>query len=619
MTADIYERRNYILTSVLAVLLFVSPLLYVGLLRDPSDLPRYAALAFIICVLGIVYVAYWFKGAERVSYTPVLVFAFIYLVLAGVSGQWAVEPSTNIVYAIRLLCYVGLFFIALQISSERGIRILITVSLYSAALTALIGLLQNHGLNFLELRGYVHKIGGTFIFKNHMALYLDLIIPAGFAILLASKNKFQKYAIAVSLSLCLLYILNSHTRGSYLALIVAGMLALLCYAGFPAVRTNIKQRFAENKWILVAIILAVVAAAQLPGKGDKYERRGTYAGDSLDTSSRDRLTAYANALSLIGEKPLLGSGYGTFWKAFRPFTNHPDVIRRSDENIVLYRLHNDLLQIIVELGLAGGVLALLIIALTYKYGVNILRKEQDAGGQLLLFGILLSLSASLAHSMVDFPLLKPSSAEQFWVYLGLVSGLYASKQSSAVTVEKTWIKFSSAVFVALLTLSLAVYYRAYITGSYYARQAEVSLKNKNCHDAMNFIDKSENAFRHDFFVHKLRVTIHLTCNTNMTSLYEVLNEELRWDNTDTAALLKRGYILLASNYFDRAEKDFQQVMYLIPHRPSGYVGEAYVLVARGDTKEAEKLLGLLQKRFPDDPGVKRVSEQLDASRQGKTQ
>jgi len=619
MTAEIYERRNYVLTSVLAVLLFVSPLLYVGVLRDPSDLPRYAALAFIICALGIVYVVFWFKGAEKVSYTPVMLFAFIYLVFAGVSGQWAVEPSTNLVYTIRLLCYVGLFFIALQISSGRAIRILITVSLYSAALTALIGLLQNHNLNIFGLRGYAHGIGGTFTFKNHMALYLDLIIPAGFTLLLVSKNKLQKYVVAVSLSLCLLYILNSHTRGSYLALIVAMVVALISYAGFPALRVGLKPRLAENKWIIATIILVVAAITQLPGKGDKYEHRGTYTGDKIDTSSRDRLTAYRNALSLISEKPLLGSGYGTFWKAFRPYTNHPDVIQRSDENIVFYRAHNDLLQIIVELGLVGGVLTLLIIVLTYKYGVNLLRKEEDTGEQLLLFGILLSLAASLAHSMVDFPLQKPSSAELIWVYLGLISGLYAGKKFSMITIGQAWVKYTSMVFVTLLTVLLAAYYRSYILGSYYARHAEVSIMNKNCRDAIKYIDKSEETFRHDFFVHKSRVNIHLACNANMTALYEVLSEELRWDNTDIAALLKRGYILLASNFFDRAEREFKQVMNLIPHRASGYVGEAYVLIAKGDYKEAEKLLNLMQKRFPDDPDVRRAVEKLHSNQQSKSQ
>lgn len=617
MEKIIYEKRDRLLTAILACLLFVSPLLYVGVLRDPSDLPRYAALAFFVCLSYIVYVAYFFKGAVKISYTFVVLLALLYLLLAGFSGGWAVSPSTNLIYTIRLLCYVALFFIAVQIGSQRSIRIFLIASLLSAGITALIGLLQNHGYNIFGLRA--HAMGGTFTFKNHMALYLDLVIPAGFTLLLLSKNRIQEYVFAACLSLCLLYIFNAHTRGSYLALGVACIMCLAGYAAIPAIRKNLKLHFFEKKWTLAAIFLVVAVVAQLPGKADWYEHRKKFSGDTVDMATRERLTAYNNVLSLIKENPVLGTGYGTFWKAYRPFTNHPLVSPRSNENLVFYRMHNDLLQIIVELGLTGGILCLAIIILSYKYGLRVLAVSQEPGKQLLLFGVLLSLSASLTHSMVDFPLIKPSSAEQIWLYLGLISGLYASHRSNTASIGTAWIKISTAVFAALLTISMGLYYRAYIIGSYYARKAEISLKNKNCGDSINYIEKSQKEFGHDFFVHRVRTYIQIDCNRNMSGLYDVLSQELAWDNTNIPALLKRGYILLASNWFDRAERDFKRVMYLLPNRASGFVGEAYVLTARGDYQQADKLLKRLQSRFPDNPDVKHAVERLRAEQLKKHQ
>ncbi|MBI1423213.1 MAG: hypothetical protein GC149_07095 [Gammaproteobacteria bacterium] len=603
------------ITYGVVILLFLSPLMYVGILRDPSDLPRYILLASVVCFASCLYLYYLIKDNEILLFTPVLILALAYVVLAGLSGAWAVEPSTNLVYFVRLVSFVALFFIAIQLANYRNIMLFAYASVFGAGLSALIGILQNHGFNIFQLRG--SAMGGTFLYKNHAALYLDLIIPIGFTIVILSKNNVLKYLSALALSLCCIYILTSHTRGSYVALIVSAVLFFTIFFTFSDIRKNLIQSISKNKLPLLFLLTVVVSLSFLPGKADKFLQRPAYKGDKIDTSTRDRLTAYNNALYLMKKSPLLGSGYGTFWKAFRPYTNHPKIIQRSDEYLIFYRMHNDILQIVVELGVVGGLLFVSMISITYIFAYKMLRSDSTGIEKILVLGLILGLSASFVHSLVDFPLLKSSSAIQIWLYLGLINGLYAKKKGSFISIESGVAKVMGSVFGIMLTIAAILFYSTYAMSSYYAHLAETSYKNKDCNNTLNYINKAESLFYHDFFTHKLRVFFNISCNANMASLYDVLSQELSWDNTDIQALIKRGYILLDSNWIDKAGRDFRTVIYLLPHKASGYVGESYVLIASGKLEEAGKLLKKLELDYPENVYVKKAVQKLEQARQAR--
>ena len=608
-----FNMRDTILVVMITVLLFISPLLYVGVLRDPSNLPRYAFLAGIICASFIVFSYFSFRNrVVHVYYSSVTLFAIGYLVLAGISGLWAVEPSNHLVYFVQLTCLVFLFFFVTQIASIGSIKIFIFISLISAGITAFIGIIQNYGYNLFDLRS--SAMGGTFTYKNHTALYLDLIIPAGIVITLLSKIKILKWVSASALTICCIYVVTSHTRGSYLAMLSVLMALLILCIIFPNIRKNIGLVLNENNLILLIIVVIITLVSLIPGKADRFLDRPAYENDKIDTSTRDRLTAYSNALHLIKEKPLFGSGYGTFWKAFRPYTNHPKIILRSDENIVLFRLHNDILQIFVELGVIGGLLFISILFGALLLSIKMLRNKLDITEQLLIIGILLSLLGSFVHSLVDFPFLKPSSAIQIWLYLGLIVGLYAAKNKQYYVIQSTSIKALITVASAIITMAAVLFYHSFLFESYYAYIAEKNFKNKNCAETINYIDKAVNVFPHDFFTHKNRVLYHVSCNTNTASLYGVLNKELRWDDSNVLALMKRGHIYLDSHWLDEAERDFKRVSFLLPHRPTGYIGESLVLISRGNYEEAQALLDKLIKKFPKNEEVKNAIQKLQTEK-----
>ncbi len=600
--------RNKVLIILLAILLVLSPLIYIGLLQDPSNLPRYAFLAFISTISFLIFSLFLFKDYSQIYYSRVTYLVLGYLVFAGISSYWAVEPGNNLVYFVQLVSLVLMFLLVIQVANVSTTKLLVYASLFAAGLSALIGLFQNYGYNIFELRG--PAMGGTFGYKNHAALYYDLIIPVGVVITLVSRDKVLKWFSALALTVCLIYIISSHTRGSYVAMLAVLVLVTGVCIVLPEIRRSFFSAIKRSKLVVLTVFLLTVAGSFIPGSADSFLDRPAYAGDKLDTSTRDRLTAYSNSISLFKENPVLGTGYGTFWKAFRPYTNHPDIILRSDENIVLYRLHNDLLQIFLELGLIGGLLFITIIFSTYVIGYKLIKHLDKDSEKLLVVGMLLAVSGSLVHSLVDFPLLKPSSAIQFWIYLGLITGLYARFRDNTISIKKDYHKVVIASLSIILTISAFIYYRSFIIGNYFARIAETSFQDKNCHDALAYIDKSIEEFRHDFFAHKFRVQFHVHCNKDTRQLFSVLNEELRWDDTNPMALLTRGHIYLNSNYPDQAMQDFDKVMFLLPHRPSGYIGQALVLLASGQHDKAEAILNDLLAKHPENTGVKQAIEKV---------
>tara|TARA_A100001011_G_scaffold399513_1_gene508518 strand:+ start:1866 stop:2468 length:603 start_codon:yes stop_codon:yes gene_type:complete len=119
-----------------------------------------------------------------------------------------------------------------------------------------------------------------------------------------------------------------------------------------------------------------------------------------ETSTNTRLRYYSYAVDEIISNPLIGVGYGN-WKIVS--------IDRDKENIlsyvVPYTMHNDFLEVAVELGLLGLLLFLLIFLIpVYKLVQIVINKES-------IFAILLlsSLAVYMIDANLNFPSLRMSS------------------------------------------------------------------------------------------------------------------------------------------------------------------------------------------------------------------
>jgi O-antigen ligase len=608
--AEYQDQRftNYIYI-VIATLVFLSPLLYFNPLHNPSALPRSALLGVFSGIGLLIFVGFLFKGGVRFHAPKASVFLLVFVFWALLSVSWSVHKPSSYIALMSLSGLLVAFLGATQIHGFYRLRNIVLLSVVAASIAAVIGLLQNWGMDYYHLR-YVFTMGSTFYFKTHATLYFDLIFPVSLALLLTLDKTYTKLTVSVLSGFILGYLLESHTRGAWLALVsVAFFLAI-----FFIIRSNVRSLVflrVKKNWVFVALVILIgFTIFSAPGKVEKRWQQKTENGAIFDSSTGVRLVNYRNSLELIKNNPLTGVGYGAFWKGFREYMNHPKLNPNSYEYNYMYRLHNDLYQIFVELGLVGGFVFLAFCYYSIKSGVSAIRGDINDNEKIICLGLIAALFASGMHSLVDFPLHKPSSAIQMFLWLGLLASYDKTKYITLDNISKS-IKILIALIIIAFIIFTQIFYYRYLWSNHYFYKADVALRLGDCGSAKKYIDESQGYFSLYLPSHFNRVNIYIECEKSDEKLFNVITSELFWDDTNIQALLKRGDLYYQLGLYDRSLKDYSKAVAILPQRPLALMKVAVAKIALGDVQSGINELKNLEKRFPEYTPVKNVLKQLN--------
>lgn len=596
---------------VTAVMVFLSPLLYVDALHNPSALPRSVFLGFISSVFLIGFIGYLFKGKLRLKVTSSFILLLAFVLWSSLSLLWSVHKPNSYIELVHLWGLFIVFIFATQFQGERVLKNIVILSVIAATIAAFIGLLQNWGIEVLSLR-YLYTMGSTFYFKTHATLYFDLIFPVSIALVLLAKRMHSKLVFSVMSGCILGYLLESHTRGAWLALVSLSVMLLLFFLIKSKTRTLIFSRLRKSWAYVVLVFLIGVSILTIPGQVEQRWQEKTEKGIVFESSTSVRLVNYRNSLDLFSENPVLGVGYGAFWKGFREYMNHPTLNPNSYGSRVMFRLHNDLYQIFIELGLIGGLLAIGFYYFSIKSGIKAIGGDDISDDEkIICFGLVLALFASGVHSVVDFPLHKPSSAMQMFLWLGLLVSFDKGKFITLDFVEKR-IKIGIMLVLMFYIIAVQMFYYRYLQGNHYFYKAESALESENCGAAINHIDQSHNYF--DFYMpsHSTRVDIYKQCEKSEEKLFNTMNEELIWDDTQITALLQRGDMYYELGLYERSLKDYSKVVNILPHRPLAAFKKAAAKIALGDIQVGIMELKLLEQTHPDYKPVKDLLQRINA-------
>ncbi len=181
--------------------------------------------------------------------------------------------------------------------------------------------------------------------------------------------------------------------------------------------------------VLVAGAAGAVAAMQLPGwlgsSGAGGQNQLQSVATTLAPTLASRHELYQLAISAAGKHPWLGSGYLFFNSLLEAQRAH--VPSYASENIT-YFVHDDYLQILLELGLPGlvGLLALVLLP-----GWLALRTDLRDDDRLELHCALAGVATMAIHALGDFPFYVPLCLVLFGVLLGRIDGLLSAELSSS--------------------------------------------------------------------------------------------------------------------------------------------------------------------------------------------
>lgn len=331
-------------------------------------------------------------------------------------GSISIDPDAGVYQLVRFSGYAGLFVAVLVAATDRKLAdylhqaMMVIVTCY-----AFYGLVA-WVLEFETVAGfrpvaYVGDVTSTFVNRNSWATYANLglvLIVArlaqdfeegpGSSLRSRFVEMFQTIKPPMLLKLLAFFIVAtasilSDSRGGFLSAAVA--LPLMIIIVLAAVRP--RASFIAVSVLLVGIVGVWIVAASGEGVLARLEQLDM----QFDPGGAGRLAAWTISMDLIGQRPWLGHGLGSFQAVFQT---------SNDERFsLLYDLaHNTYIEHMLEIGIPATLVLYGAVAILFGLCLRgIFQRRRDrvyavaAVGATLLVGL---------HALVDFSIQMPAIA-----------------------------------------------------------------------------------------------------------------------------------------------------------------------------------------------------------------
>ena len=419
-----------ILALVLAVLVF-GPLA-TGAVRAP-DFLVVQALTLGAALLWTL--RFWLNPRPQLLWPPVC-----WAVLAFAAYAVARWLTADIEYIARLelsrvLVYALLFFIVLNnVRPESARLVVFTLVVLATAVSfyALYQFLSGSDRVWTFVTPYKHRGCGTYICPNHLAGFLEMLLPLALAFAIESRVKpavkillgYAALVMAAALAVTL-------SRGGWLA---AGGALMVFFAVF------LWRRHLRRPALLVALAVAAVAGIVYTQSPTLQLRAQKIFSRNSQTSTVDdlRFQLWQPAVRIWRDNFWFGGGPAHFDERFR--AHRPQNIQMRPDHA-----HNDYLETLADWGAAGAAIIAAALALLC-YGAwktwRAVRPDSGRGGNrsnksALVLGAATGLFALLLHSAVDFNMHIPANAILAVSLMALLAGhgRFAEKRRGAENAE----------------------------------------------------------------------------------------------------------------------------------------------------------------------------------------
>jgi len=362
----------------------------------------------------------WAGSRHRFWWPPICwaVLAFLAYVIIGYEYS-DIEYVARLLL-IRVVVYAALFFLVLNNCNRQELALVFCLALiFLGSFDALYAIYQYAAHSgkvwgFIRPPQYHGRVGGSFINPNHLAGFLETIIPLALALVVAGRlGPAFKVVLAYLAGLMIVALGLTFSRGGYFASglsLVALLLVLLSRRGSRLASASLLVVLLAGGWYFFAH--SSLAGVRVREVGHET---------SLLNS---RYAIWASATRMWLDRFWFGVGPGHFDARFPQYRtdlvpDHPDFA------------HNDYLNTLADFGLVGALLVASAF-LIFFWGVcrtlpfvwregNDLRVKQSNKPALVLGGAM-GLLALLIHAFTEFNLQIPATALLACALLALVSG-----------------------------------------------------------------------------------------------------------------------------------------------------------------------------------------------------
>ena len=331
----------------------------------------------------------------------IIAFLAIYLV-AGVTS-FAMVKSLSI-WAIYLVFIAAYFLVVHLVKTEKQLQNLLTTFVLSGLLVCLYGIAQyifgwNVSQAWMDEEMFTDikmRIYSTLDNPNVLGEYILLVLPVAIGLMWTRKPWIQKIVYAGISAILFLALILTFSRGCWIGLLIAAAIFITFAAG--------------KLWGLGIIALPILPAV-LP---ESILNRFASIGDMKDSSTSYRVYIWMGTLAMIRDFWLSGIGMGAeAFKEVYPFYSY--------NGIVAPHSHNLFLQILVESGIGGILVFLLILVFFLK---KMMVGYQWGGGKgkplsTMITAISAGVCGFLVQGMFDNCFYNYRVLLIFWLVLGI--------------------------------------------------------------------------------------------------------------------------------------------------------------------------------------------------------
>lgn len=324
----------------------------------------------------------------------------------GVETAWfplSVAPTNTALTFFAALCLFGLGWASLSLDAK-GVKLAMKLYVAMAFFTIVIGTVQvSTGGSWFDFYGSGHRANliGLFANRNHAALFLAGAIPLYVHLTLTTKSRYMPLNLLAVAGVLILFIglIGTTSRAG----ILLGSLAIILTSFL-----SVKQKIRPSKKAVIAlcIILAASIAVLASGRTSALVARFATVNEDL------RWGIWVQSAKVAGHYWPFGTGFGTFRFAF---DKHEPLQAVSPQFV--NNAHNDYIEIVLESGLAGGLLIIAFILLLLYRTIAYCKSQDLLSIENPKLACLIFPWLCLLHSIVDYPLRRMAIAAPFVVLL----------------------------------------------------------------------------------------------------------------------------------------------------------------------------------------------------------
>ena len=342
------------------------------------------------------------------------------------TGFQSIDTNQTAIMLIKTITMLLLIWlVSLYVDSKERIRTflywLIAAGVFQALYATYLNLTPDSTSLIFDYKP-TQRARGSFTYQNFLANYLALCLAMGIGLLiselkiknassnwrtiirdLASTILSSKMFLRLSLILMIIGLILTRSRMGNSAFFIA-LAAISLFAFFFYYRRPQNLRLL----IISFFIIDLIIVGAMFGVEKVKER---LVETSLQSETRDEVVR--DSIPLILDKPLLGSGGGTFYTAFPAY--QPEIYSGYYDNA-----HNDYIQFAVELGVPTTLLLGSLLLYTLWLAIHIMMRRKTPLFQGVAFGGAIAILHMILHSTVDYSLQAGANSMTFVVILALI-------------------------------------------------------------------------------------------------------------------------------------------------------------------------------------------------------